>query len=49
MMRSEDVRDVVRGLFVRGMVDIRMTGLGHGDFLVWAGYEIDPFDPALFW
>jgi hypothetical protein len=45
----EDVRDVVRALFISDMVDIRESGLGYGDFLVWTGFEINPLDPALFW
>jgi hypothetical protein len=47
--RPDDVRGVVRALFVRNMVDARQSGLGYGDFLIWCGYEVNPLDPVLFW
>lgn len=31
------------------MVEIENSGLGYGDFLVWAGYGVDAHDPVLFW
>jgi hypothetical protein len=45
-----DVRDAVRGLFVREMVDVREAGLGYSDFLVWCRYQYDvtPLDPVIF-
>jgi hypothetical protein len=47
----DDVREAVRALFIRNLVDLRITGFGYGDFLLWCGYtyEISPLEPALFW
>lgn len=42
-----DIKDVVRGLFVKQVVDVREVGFGYGDFLVWCGYEVIP-DPVLY-
>jgi hypothetical protein len=47
--RPDDVREVVRALFVRNMVDTRQSGLGYGDFLIWCGYDVNPLDPVIFW
>jgi hypothetical protein len=44
-----DIRDAVRGLFVRNMVDVRFSGLGYGDFMLWCRFEVTPLDPVLFW
>lgn len=46
---SDDVRDAVRGLFLRELVDIRSSGVGYGDFLLWCRFEVTPLDPILFW
>lgn len=32
---SHDVQDIVKGLFVRNLVDLRISGFGYGDFRVW--------------
>jgi hypothetical protein len=47
----DDARKAVRGLFIRNLVDLRITGFGYGDFVRWCGYtyEISPLEPALFW
>jgi hypothetical protein len=47
--RPDDVREVIRALFVRNFVDVRQSGLGYGDFLTWCGYDVNPLDPVLFW
>lgn len=44
----QDVQDVVRGLFLRGLVDTKVSGFGYGDHLVWCGLPITPLDPLLF-
>lgn len=49
VVRPDDVREVIRSLFIRDMVNIRQAGLGYGDFLLWCGYEVHPLDPVLFW
>jgi hypothetical protein len=45
---SGDVKDVVRDLFVRDMVSVQHAGCGYGDFLVWFGFQIQPYDSILF-
>lgn len=44
-----DIRDAVRGLFVRNMVDVRFSGIGYGDFMLWCRFEVTPLDPVMFW
>jgi hypothetical protein len=44
-----DIRDAVRGLFVRNMVDVRFSGVGYGDFMLWCRFELTPLDPVVFW
>jgi hypothetical protein len=44
-----DIRDAVRGLFIRNMVDVRFSGVGYGDFMLWCRFEVTPLDPVLFW
>jgi hypothetical protein len=44
-----DIRDAVRGLFVRNLVDVRFSGVGYGDFMLWCRFEVTPLDPVLFW
>ena len=46
---KQDVLDAVRGLFLRNLVDIRVSAVGYGDFLVLCDYEITPLDPMLDW
>jgi hypothetical protein len=44
-----DIRDVVRGLFVRDSVDVREAGFGYSDFLLWCRFEYDIcLDPVIF-
>ena len=45
----EDIRDVVRGLFVRDMVAVRTAGCGYSDFLLWCRFDCTPLDPVMFW
>ena len=47
--KPNDIRDVVRALFVADKVEIGHLGIGYGDFLLLCGYDIDPLDPVLFW
>ncbi|GKY93881.1 hypothetical protein MPSEU_000355000 [Mayamaea pseudoterrestris] len=44
-----DVRDAVRALFLRNMVDIRAACLGYTDFLLWCRftYDVTPLDPVV--
>jgi hypothetical protein len=44
-----DIRDAVRGLFIQNMVDVRFSGIGYGDFMLWCRFEITPLDPVIFW
>ena len=44
----KDVRDVVRGLFLRDLVDTRISGCGYGDYLVWCKLPVTPLDPLLY-
>lgn len=46
-----EIHQVVRGLFVRDMVNVRDAGCGYGDFCLWCRFddECTPLDPALFW
>lgn len=43
------VVQVVKYLFLRDLVDHRVSGMGYGDFLLWCGLEITALDPLLFW
>jgi hypothetical protein len=43
------VHDVVRSLFVRELVDVRVAGCGYSDFCLWCRFDCTPLDPALFW
>jgi len=45
---SQDVRDVVRGLFLRQLVDTGISGCGYGDFLTWYRLPVSPFDSMIF-
>jgi hypothetical protein len=45
----EDVRDLIRSLFARRMVDIRSSGCGYGDFLTWCRLPVDAYEPLLFY
>ncbi|KAL3795637.1 hypothetical protein HJC23_002044 [Cyclotella cryptica] len=42
---SQDVQDLVKGLFVRNLVDLRISGLGYGDFRVWLPSYSQPLAP----
>jgi len=44
----QDAQDVVRGMFIRDLVDVRVAGFGYIDFLVWCGLPIIPMDPLLY-
>jgi hypothetical protein len=48
----DDVRDVIRSLFARDLVDIYTSLCGFGDVMVWLKWEsrlpCDPLDPVLF-
>ena len=44
-----EVVDVIRGLFLRELVDKRESGLGYGDFLLWSRSEVTPLDATLYW
>jgi hypothetical protein len=46
---DNDIRDVVRGLFIRNLVDVRTSGVGYGDFMLWCRFEVTPLDPILYW
>ena len=46
---KQDVLDAVRGLFLRNLVDIRVSAVGYGDFLVLCDYEVTPLDTMLDW
>lgn len=43
----DEIREVVRKIFVRDMVHLQETWFGYGDFLIWCRYEVDPLDPVL--
>jgi hypothetical protein len=43
------VHNVVRSLFVRELVDIRVAGCGYTDFCLWCRFDCTPLDPAMFW
>ena len=43
-----DVRDAIRSLFARDLVDIYTSLCGFGDAVVWLRLKIDPLDPLLF-
>lgn len=45
---SKDVQDAVRGLFIRDLVDLRISGFGYGDFIVWFGIPVCPSEIDLF-
>ena len=42
-----DAQDVVRGLFMRDLVDLKVSGCGYGDFLSWCHLPFSP-EPLLF-
>lgn len=44
----QDAQDVVRGLFIRDMVDLDTARFGYSDYLVWCGLPITPMDPLLY-
>ena len=44
---SQTVQELVKALFVRDLVDLRISGFGYGDFLVWFGLPLYP-SPLLF-
>jgi hypothetical protein len=44
-----DIKDAVRGLFIQNMVDVRFSGIGYGDFMLWCRFEVTPLDPVMFW
>lgn len=44
----DEIRFVVRQLFVSDMVHIQYAWMGYGDFLVWCRYQVNPLDPVLF-
>lgn len=44
----QDVLNVVRGLFLRQIVDVSSSGCGYGDFHVLCHLHITPFDPLLY-
>jgi len=43
------IKEVVKGLFAKGLVDIRLAGCGYGDFVAWCRIDCSPLDPLLFW
>lgn len=43
-----DVHDVIKGLFLRDLVDIEVAGFGYGDYLIWCRLPISPLDPLLY-
>eukprot|EP00977_Amphora_coffeiformis_P005556 scaffold1170_cov174-Amphora_coffeaeformis.AAC.40 len=43
----DEIRDVVRKIFLRDMVHLQDTWFGYGDFLIWCRFEVDPLDPVL--
>lgn len=44
----QDLLNVVRGLFLRQMVDTSYSGCGYGDFHLLCHLPITPFDPLLY-
>jgi len=44
-----DIKETVHGLFTRELVDIRQSGFGYGDFLLWCRFEITTLETGLFW
>ena len=44
---TKDVIDTVKGLFMRDLVDLQVSGCGYGDFLSWCHLPISP-EPLLF-
>jgi hypothetical protein len=47
--RPDKVLSTVRSLFVRDMVDIRLSRMGYGDFVVWCGFPLNMDDPIMLW
>ncbi|KAL7554386.1 hypothetical protein ACHAWF_017831 [Thalassiosira exigua] len=43
----KDVIDIVKGLFMRDLVDLQVSGCGYGDWLSWCNLPISP-EPLLF-
>jgi hypothetical protein len=44
-----EVISIVRGLFLKNIVDLCYLGMGYGDFLVWCRCDVSALDPILFW
>jgi len=44
----KDVQDVVRGLFLRQLVDTNISGCGYGDFLAWHRLSASPLDSMIY-
>lgn len=45
---SLEMVTIVKGLFLRQLVETNEAGLGYGDFLIYADAEVVPFDEMLF-
>jgi len=45
---SKDVQNVVKGLFLRQLVDTEISCVGYGDFLVLSRIPIHPYEPLLY-
>ena len=43
----KDVQDIIKGLFMRDLVEVQVSGCGYGDFLSWCNLPIHP-EPLLF-
>jgi hypothetical protein len=44
-----DILEIVKGLFLRGLVDPFLTGFGYGEFLLWTGYQVRAADGMVIW
>jgi hypothetical protein len=44
-----DILEIVKGLFLRGLVDPCLTGFGYGEFLLWTGYQVRAADGMVIW
>lgn len=44
-----DVLEVVRGLFLCDLAKPIITGFGYGEFLLWSGCQVKPYDGMIFW
>jgi hypothetical protein len=47
--RPDKVLNTIRSLFVRDMVDVRLSRMGYGDFVVWCGFPLNMDDPIVLW